>query len=144
MKLQTRYITLDEFRVYSGIDLLAELKTNSNPSDEANAWLVRLEDRMEAFLNATFFKNVSDLYPCFTDHQKEHYKKALLEQGIYVFQNGDIATDSGLDPETGEKFGEATRNKKVIAPAAKWHLKQCGLWNGHIGGPSFFGGLWFR
>ena len=73
MTLQTKYITPDDFLTYFGIDLGARLKGNANPSDKANAFLMRIEDRMESYLNAKFFKLVTDVYPQFTDWQKENW-----------------------------------------------------------------------
>ena len=64
--LQTRYITADDFKEYFGIDLEEELHDTANPSDKVAAFLKRIEDRMESFMNTHFFKNVTDLYPCFT------------------------------------------------------------------------------
>jgi len=143
MNLQTRYITPDEFLQYFGIDLGAQLKGNANPSDKATAFLMRIEDRMEAFLNAKFFKLVTDEYPCFTDWQKEQYKKALLEQAIYVFRNGDISIDSGYEPDEGIKISRHAIEELSIAPNAMNYLRLCGLWSRHIGQFSYFSDLWF-
>lgn len=139
MPLLTRYITADEFREYTGINLAEELKDTSNPSDKVNAFLKRIEDRMETYLNAHFFKKVSDLWPCFTDVQKHHYKLALIEQAYYVFKNGDISTDSGYDPEKGIIGSKHALTEITIAPNAKDHLRMTGLWSGHIGNGGFFG-----
>ena len=46
MQLLTKYITADEFREYTGIDLAEELRDTSNPSNKVNAFLKRIEDRM--------------------------------------------------------------------------------------------------
>ena len=139
MALLTRYITSDDFKEYFGIDLGAELVDTDNPSDKVNAFLKRIEDRMETFLNKHFFKNVTDLYPHFTDYQKYHYKLALLEQAYYVFKNGDISTDSGYDPEKGIVASKHARTEITLAPNAKDHLELTGLWTRYIGGGSFFG-----
>ena len=133
MQLLTKYITADEFREYTGIDLAEELKDTSNASDKVNAFLKRIEDRMETYLNAHFFKNVNEIYPCFTDIQKYHYKLALIEQAYYVFKNGDISTDSGYDPERGIIASKHARTEITIAPNSKEHLQMTGLWTGHIG-----------
>ena len=147
MHLQTRYITPDDFLTYFGIDLGTQLKGNVNPSDKATAFLMRIEVRMEAFLNANFFKRVTDEYPYFTDWQKEHYKYALLEQAIYVFKNGDISVDSGYTPDEGIKIGVKDKKSITIAPNAIDHLRLIGLWTRQISTPSFFGpdefGNWF-
>ena len=137
--LQTRYITADDFKEYTGIDLGIQLKGTANPSDKATAFLNRIEVRMEAFLNANFFKLVTDLWPCFTDYQKLHYKYALLEQALYVFRNGDISVDSGYEPDDGIKLDPTSRRKITIAPNAMDQLILCGLWSRHISYPGFFG-----
>lgn len=139
MKLQTRYITADEFLQYTGINLREELNDTSNGSDKVNAFLKRTEDRMEAFLNAKFFKNVSDLYPEFSEFQKKHYKLALLEQAYYVFKNGDISSDSGYNQETLEIANQRKLRALAVAPNAIDHLRLTGLWSGFIGGKGLFG-----
>ena len=139
MELQTRYITADEFLQYTGINLREELNDTSNGSDKVNAFLKRTEDRMEAFLNSKFFKNVSDLYPEFSEFQKKHYKLALLEQAYYVFKNGDISSDSGYNQETLEIANQRKLRALAVAPNAIDHLRLTGLWSGFIGGKGLFG-----
>lgn len=94
---------------------------------------------MEAFLNAKFFKNVSDLYPEFSEFQKKHYKLALLEQAYYVFKNGDISSDSGYNQETLEIANQRKLRALAVAPNAIDHLRLTGLWSGFIGGKGLFG-----
>ena len=125
--LQTKYITPEDFLTYTGIDLGAQLKGNANPSDKATAFLMRIEVRMEAFMNANFFKNISEYWPRFSDFQKLHYKYALLEQALYVFRNGDISIDSGYEPDEGIKLDPTVRKKITIAPNAQDHLQMCGF-----------------
>lgn len=139
MQLLTKYISADEFREYTGIDLEAELKDTSNPSDKVNAFLKRIEDRMEVYLNAHFFKNINEYYPLFTDEQKYHYKLALIEQAYYVFKNGDISTDSGYDADKGIIISKHAKTEITLAPNAIDHLRMTGLWSGHIGNGGFFG-----
>lgn len=138
MDLQTRYITADDFLLYTGIDLGAQLKGNGNPSNKVNAFLNRIEVRMEAFLNANFFKLITDEWPRFNDFQKQHYKYALLEQALYVFKNGDISVDSGYDPDEGVKISLNDKKALIMAPNAIDHLVLTGLWTRHISSPSFF------
>ncbi len=133
MEIKTQYITPDDFKQYFGIDLAARLKGDANPSDKANAFLKRIEDRMEAYLNAQFFKNVKMEYIEMSDFQKEKYRLALLEQAIYVFKNGDISVDSGYDPDEGLKISPHAKNELVLAPNAINNLRLCGIWTRHIG-----------
>ena len=139
MEIKTQYITPDDFKQYFGIDLEARLKGDANPSDKANAFIKRIEDRMASYLNAHFFKNISVEYGCMSDHQKEKYRLALLEQAIYVFKNGDISVDSGYDPDEGLKISPHAKTELVLAPNAKDYLREAGVWTGHIGNGGFFG-----
>jgi len=123
--LQTKYISLDEFQEYFQIDLRAEFGTE----EAALAFLKRIEDRLETFVDSNFNANVNMRWPNFTQYQKYHYKHALLEQAIYVFKNGDISVDSGYDPEKGEI---ARTERYVIAPNCKAELRLCGVWNRNI------------
>ena len=132
--LQTRYISLDEFEEYFGINLNAEFGSE----EKANAFLKRIEDRLETFCDSKFNANIARKYPCFTDYQKKHYKLALLEQAIYIYRNGDISVDSGYDPEKGEV---ARTERYAIAPNCKDNLRLCGIWNRNIPnmGPFWWG-----
>ena len=133
MNLLTRYITADEFEEYFGINLEKELRDTSNPSNKVDSFLKRVANRMETYLNANFFRRVTDEYPKFSNFQKEHYKLALLEQAYYTFKNGDIYADSGYDPDKGIIANKKELNGLVIAPAARDHLRMTGLWSRHIG-----------
>lgn len=142
MNLLTRYITADEFKEYFGIDLEKELRDTSNPSNKVDSFLKRVANRMETYLNANFFRRVTDEYPKFSDFQKEHYKLALLEQAYYMFKNGDIYADSGYDPDKGIIANKKELNGLVIAPAARDHLRMTGLWSRHIGGYFDVADIW--
>ncbi len=126
--LLTKYITLDEFKEYSGIDLDAEMRLDANPSNTALAFLKRIEDRMATLIDEACFRKVDLEFPSFTDYQKEHYKLALIEQAIYVYRNGDISVDSGYDPEKGIVADKGKLQSLILAPNAKRNLQLCGLW----------------
>ena len=127
-ELKSKYITADDFKMYFGIDLDSELKSDDNPSNTSNAFLTRIENRMEAFLDATFYRNVELEYPKFTDYQKKHYKLALLEQAYYVLTQGDISVDSGYSMEEGIKASRNDLHTLKISDNAKDQLLLCGLW----------------
>ena len=128
MSLQTKYISLDDFKDYFGIDLVEELGTTEN----AIGFLKRIEDRMEVYLDSNFNKHIEREYPHFSDNQKEHYKLALLEQAIYIWRNGDVSVDSGYDIESGEKVSRGKIKEISIATNSIDHLRMCGLWNRSI------------
>lgn len=126
--LKTQYITLDELKEYSDIDFEFEIKAGDNPSNSANAFIKRIEVRMEAFISAKFHRNVSRLFKNFSDYQKQEYKYALMEQAIYMYRNGDIGTDSGYDSEKGLIVDRSVLENIKISSEAKLHLQNCGLW----------------
>lgn len=128
MEIKTKYITPDDFKMYFGKDLGAELKVDDNESDELNAFLRRIEVRLSAYLDAHFYRKVDFEYPKFTDYQKEHYKYALLEQAWYVLTQGDISEDSGYDSEKGIIAPKNTLESLKISSNAKEQLLLCGLW----------------
>lgn len=122
MAIQTKYVTLDEFKQYSGIDLQQRL------GDGALPFLTRIETRTAAFLNARLFQNIDEYYPTFSDFQKSCYKTALIEQAMYVLRNGDISLDSGYDQEGMKMLSNAEMNTKIMCENAKEQLMICGIW----------------
>ena len=145
MEIKTKYITVDDFKNYFGIDLDLELKAQDNPSNTAVAFLVRVENRMATFLDARFNRRIDVEYPKFTDYQKEHYSLALLEQAYYIFKNGDISVDSGYDFDAGEKADNDTILKKIFGPNVIDNLILCGMWTTQLKGKrtrNIWGGLW--
>lgn len=125
--LQTKYITLDEFDEY--FPEKAPIRVALGNEEKASAFLKRIEDRMELFINSNFNRNIDKEYPVFTENMKDHYKKALLEQSIYILRNGDISVDSGYDMEKGEIMNNGRMKKLYLAPNAYDHLRMCGLTN---------------
>jgi len=132
MEFKTRYITADEFKQYFGIDLQIELPNGDNESGKVAAYLARIENRLEAWINANYFYNVTRFWETLNDNQKEQYKYALLEQAYYVLRMGDISVDSGYDKERGIIAGRSTINELSVAPNAMLHLENGGFLNTRI------------
>lgn len=132
MEFKSKYITADEFKEFSGIDLKYELADDDNASNKVNAFLYRIETRMSSFLDANFYHKIEIEYPKFSNYQKEHYKLALLEQALYILKNSDIAVDSGYDPTKGQMIDRGQLLELTISPRAKEHLILCNLWNRKI------------
>ena len=114
MEIKSKYITEEEFKQYTGIDLSLELKDDDNPSNKVQSFLCRVEIRIATFIDSNFHRNVELEYPKFSDYQKYHYKLALLEQCLYVFKNGDISVDSGYDSEKGVMISSGEKKKIVF------------------------------
>lgn len=126
--LKTKYITLDDIKNYLGEDLRLALGSE----ESAIAFVVRIENRLETFIDANFNRSIEREYPCFSDYQKKHYKQALLEQVIYIYKNSDISVDSGYDIDKGEIISRAKIKQLSIAPNTRDELILCGLWNRQI------------
>lgn len=143
-QLKSKYVTRDEFLAYSGIDLDARLAGDDNPSGKTEAFLLRIEERLHAFIAAEFARNVDREFARFSEYQKRHYKLAIMEQGIYEIRNGELVTDSGYDPDQGAKTSVRDLDERRIAPACKEQLLLCGLWCTHIrnGGTLYDGWLY--
>lgn len=141
MTIQTKYITLDDFKVFFGIDLEHELQDSTNPSNDAQAFLMRTEIEIETMLNCFYGKNVEMEYPKLNDKQKVHYQYALLYQAKYKYDNGDILGDSGYDFDNGDKANAETILSKSLAPMARMQLQLSGLLTRHIS--SGRGGVWY-
>ena len=139
MDLQTRYITKDEFRDYTGRNLDEELAGREAPE----TLIHRVTDRLETWLNSKYYQNIALKYPEFTDYQKEHYKKALIEQVLYILENGDISVDSGYNPDVGIIANTDTLSQVIISPNSKMHLEVCGLLSRKIRTCPRTGFLWW-
>lgn len=126
--LNTKYITIDDFKAYWGIDLMEKYKDDDNPSNKANAFLIRVENKIERYLNAEFYRIVEKEYPTFSDFQKKNYKIALLEQAYYDLRNSDISTDSGYDVESGIIASRQQLRELKISDNTRESLILCGLW----------------
>lgn len=125
--LSSRFITADEFKLYTGIDLNVRLRDDDNPSNKVEAFLLRTAIRLEGYINFNYFKNVEEDFKRMTDYQKFHYKIALLEQALYCFRCGDIATDSGYDEEAGVKANSGYLDDISVSRETKKNLVICGL-----------------
>lgn len=141
--LKTQFITLDEFKDYF-VDI--DLRVALGSEESAIAFLKRVEDRMESYVAANFHKDVGYEFKYFTDYQKKHYKRALLEQAVYVFRNGDISVDSGYEQDKGVIADNSILRKISLAPNARQELMLCGLYDRHISGISsgLSGDWWLR
>lgn len=135
MEINTKYITLDDFKGYTGKDLVELLGS----TEAANSFLARVEIRMEAFLEARMHQNISLRYPHFTDSQKMHYKFALLEQADYITRVGEISKDSGYDPDSGLKIDQGSLISLAIDRNAKEQLMLAGVWTYKV---NPYGFLW--
>lgn len=141
MTLKTKYITQDDYKQYFGEDLNVVLPDGDAPNNKAERFICGVEDDVALFLNTKCFKNIDSMYSELTDHQKEYYKKALLNQCKYKLKNGDIGNDSGYDPTSGIIANRNQLQSIELGSKTINCLIMAGLYNRHIG--NYRGGGFF-
>jgi hypothetical protein len=92
-------ITKDEYKTAKGIDLDLELKGNDDDSNKVRRFLDEWEGFCLDYLKIHYAMN--DSVESMAPYQLGRFKKGLIEQISYVIDNGDLANDSGYNPQTG-------------------------------------------
>lgn len=120
-----KYVTLEDFKVYTGIDLDEELNGNMNP----NLFLRDAENELLNYANMQSWRPINEWIARYklTAEQMDALREAILIQAKYMFENGDILSNNGIDPEQGVKFGKFEREEAAIAPNAINKLKMAGI-----------------
>ena len=125
LKLKAQFVSTEDFKVYTGINLDEELIGNTSP----DLFLRDCEDEIINYVNLQSWRNVSFWIDnhLLTDEQMDMFREAILIHAKYVFENGDVLGNNGIDPEQGVKFGSIERNEASIAPNAINKLKMAGI-----------------
>lgn len=125
LKLKAEYVSVEDFKTYTGIDLYEQLNDNTTP----NFFLRDVEDELINYVNLQSWRPISRLMHenKFTPEQMDAWREAILIQAKYVFENGDILSNNGIDPEQGIRFGTMERYAASIAPNAINKLKMAGI-----------------
>lgn len=121
------FATPDDFLEYWGYSLDHLLRTNDNPSFKTETYINRVEKRLMSWVDANTFRNIP--WGSLTPFQKEQMKYAVLEQTMYMWRNGDIAMDSGYDPEKGKIANRGDLKYIEVAQSALNYLITAGLFN---------------
>ena len=139
--MQPQFVSTEDFLNYWGIDLKAKLNKGANPSNFADMFLRRIEDRLMTWIDATTFRITpweyykddyvpkNELNKKAMDLSRDYWKKAILEQAMYVFKNSDIGQDSGYDPEKGIVAPEHDLQSIEICRPCIRFLIDAGLYN---------------
>lgn len=122
-----KYVTVDEFKNYWGLDLRNALRGDDNESTQAERFLARVEDRLMNWIDNNTFRRIG--YDCLNPYQMENFKKAILTQAMYMYKNGDIGIDSGYDAERGIVTSRGDLIELEVCQAAINYLSNAGLFN---------------
>lgn len=133
--MQPQFVSTDDFLNYWGIDLKEKLNKGANYSNFADMFLRRIEDRLMTWIDKNTFRIYAwDVYKDENENdimakQKDYWKKAILEQAMYVFKNSDIGQDSGYDPEKGIVAPQQDLQAIEICRPCINFLTEAGLYN---------------
>lgn len=126
MAITTKYVTKDDFRNFSGIDLELELRDKDDTSNKVNIFIRGIENWIETYVQYHTGKSYDFL--SLEAAQLEHFKKGILYQIEYVLRNGNISNDSGYNPEAGALVEPNFLNRIALSENAKMEFVLAGLW----------------
>ena len=139
--MQPQFVSTEDFLNYWGMDLREKMNKGSNTSNFADMFLRRIEDRLMTWIDANTFRVTpweclkddyipkNEMYKKSLQRDRDYFKKALLEQAMYVIKNSDIGQDSGYDPEKGIVAPESDLQAIEICRPCINFLKEAGLFN---------------
>lgn len=120
-----QYVTKDLYREFSGIDLGLELRDLDDTSNKVNIFINSVENWCLTFLeyNAILPLRLNEI----TADQLAHLKKGIMYQIQWVLRNGDIASDSGYNPDQGPIVDVSYLKKIALSPTAAMEFNLAGL-----------------
>ena len=124
-----KFVSVDDFKNYWGLDLRNILRDDDNVSNQAERFLARVEDRLMNWIDNHTFRRIKyeDLH--LRPRQYENWQKAILTQAMYMYKNGDLGIESGLDTEKGIVAPRSDLVELEVCQAAIDYLSNAGLFN---------------
>lgn len=125
LKIAPEYVSVEDFKAYTGIDLHEELSEDNDP----NLWLRDAEDQIINYVNLQSWRPITKwIYENkFTEEQVDAFRQAILLQAKYMFYNGNVMMNNGIDPEDGVKMKPSDREHASISPDATNMLINYGI-----------------
>jgi hypothetical protein len=121
-----KYVTKDDFRNFTGIDLDLELRDKDDTSNKSNIFISQIENWCETYIQYHSAQKIE--YTSLTTEQQEHFKRGILYQMEYVIRNSDISTDSGYNPESGPVTDINYLERIALSNNAKMEFHMAGVW----------------
>ena len=120
------FVTPEDFKTYTGIDLDESLNDDITTPDR---FMRDAEDEIINYVNMQSWRPISRnlAQNKYTQSQVFSLKKAIILQAEYMFYNGDMLKNNGVDPDRGEVVRNETLKKVSISPKASDELKQSGI-----------------
>lgn len=120
IKTTAEFVTPEDFKTYTGIDLSEELAIGKTP----DIFLRDAEDHLIQYVNIQSWRPITKwIYQNkYSEIQQEMWREAILIQAKYEFYNSDLTLNAGIDPLDGQKMTPSQREQAYIAPEA---IKKC-------------------
>lgn len=148
MDLKDMRLSPDEFLYYTGINLdfrLVEKNiADGNPSNASQAFIDRIQRRLNAYIDSHFHGWISQGGPKPTDRQKYWYKMAVVEQVLYVFSNTAITEDMGLDSNGYVRLTRQQVLSHELGVETVRDLELAGLYDRSLNSGVGFAYCWWR
>ena len=149
MNLLNMKVSPDEFKEFTGIDLGVRLigknfTTGNNVSNETQAFIDRIQRRLNNYILSHFRLNiVPNCGYAPSKSQIFHYKLAVIEQVLYVFNNEAITEDMGLDENGSARLGVDEIEGRAIGYECYQNLQLAGIANRNLRAMPAFGWIWW-
>lgn len=141
-------VSPDEFLTYTGIDLRMRLigirNINANASNAPEMFIKRIQLRLNNYIDTHFRGGVSNKYERPNPYQILHYKLAVIEQVLYVFNNTAITEDMGLDDNGYSRLTRNQIKEREISIECQRDLELAGLYNRNLYSGCNFYNCWWR
>lgn len=148
INLANMVVTPEEFERQTGINLVFRL-VNENMVDgdsysSAQAFIKRIQRRLNNYIDTHFNGMVGSGYAKPSDSQLYHYKLAVIEQVLYIFNNTAITESMGLNDDGYKTLSKADIKQREIGIECQRELEMAGLWNRNLNGYRGFYNYWWR
>lgn len=129
MEFKPKFVTVDDYKNFSGKDLRNQLKSDDNESNQAERFLYLVEEHLMTWIDHKTFRKVG--FDCLTPYQLEKFQLAILYQAQYTFKQGSLALglENGVDAERGVVITDEQISQTEVCHAAIEHLSVAGLFN---------------
>jgi hypothetical protein len=129
MRTKPKFVEQSDYFNYFGVNLNEALRVQDNESNLPNLFLMQVEDKLLARIDATSFRIYNWDRNRLTPFQLENLQKAILYQAEYMIRNSDLFSDSGYDLERGQIISGEKLQSIAICRTSIDLLKNCGLFN---------------
>lgn len=127
LRTKAIFVSPEDYLNYTGQDLNAIMNPNQNVSNQADIFLMNIEEYLMARIDKMSFRLYD--WDKLSDFQIRCLQIAIIKQAEYILRNSDIFTDSGYDPEKGVVIGRQQLEQIQLCPASVDELYRCGLLN---------------